>query len=87
MMIFLNHFLIWLSLRKFQKNDISKYKNLMILYNKIKNNPNRLEIYRLIPEMVGKKSFEGSGAPALRSRRPGGLDAIRRKARNWYADP
>ena len=31
-----------------------------IISNKIKNNPNRLEIYRLIPEMVGKKSFEGS---------------------------
>ena len=33
---------------------------LQLISNKIKNNPNRLEIYRLIPEMVGKKSFEGS---------------------------
>ena len=33
---------------------------LQLINSKIKNNPNRLEIYRLIPEMVGKKSFEGS---------------------------
>ena len=31
---------------------------LQLINSKIKNNPNRLEIYRLIPEMVGKKSFE-----------------------------
>ena len=31
-----------------------------IIHDKIKNNPNRLEIYRLIPEMIGKKSFEGT---------------------------
>ena len=31
---------------------------LNLISNKINKNPNRLEIYRLIPEMVGKKSFE-----------------------------
>jgi capsule polysaccharide export protein KpsE/RkpR len=31
-----------------------------IIHQKIKNNPNRLEIYRLIPEMIGKKSFQGT---------------------------
>ncbi|MEJ6685941.1 MAG: polysaccharide biosynthesis tyrosine autokinase [Crocinitomicaceae bacterium] len=31
-----------------------------IIHQKINNSPNRLQIYRLIPEMVGKKSFEGT---------------------------
>ena len=31
---------------------------LRMISDKINKNPNRLEIYRLIPEMVGKKSFE-----------------------------
>jgi capsular exopolysaccharide synthesis family protein len=31
-----------------------------MINNKISIDPNRLEIYRLIPEMVGKKSFEAS---------------------------
>ncbi len=31
-----------------------------VIHQKIKNNPNRLQIYRLIPEMIGKKSFEGT---------------------------
>ena len=29
-----------------------------MILKKINKNPNRLEMYRLIPEMVGKKSFE-----------------------------
>jgi capsular exopolysaccharide synthesis family protein len=33
---------------------------LAMVNNKISIDPNRLEIYRLIPEMVGKKSFEGT---------------------------
>lgn len=33
---------------------------LAMVNNKISVDPNRLEIYRLIPEMVGKKSFEGT---------------------------
>jgi tyrosine-protein kinase Etk/Wzc len=33
---------------------------LVMINNKISIDPNRLEIYRLIPEMVGKKSFEAS---------------------------
>lgn len=33
---------------------------LAMVTNKISLDPNRLEIYRLIPEMVGKKSFEGT---------------------------
>ena len=33
---------------------------LVMVNNKISLDPNRLEIYRLIPEMVGKKSFEGT---------------------------
>jgi len=33
---------------------------LIMVNNKISIDPNRLEIYRLIPEMVGKKSFEGT---------------------------
>ena len=33
---------------------------LAMVNNKISLDPNRLEIYRLIPEMVGKKSFEGT---------------------------
>jgi capsular exopolysaccharide synthesis family protein len=33
---------------------------LIMVNNKISLDPNRLEIYRLIPEMVGKKSFEGT---------------------------
>ena len=33
---------------------------LNLISEKVNKNPNRLEIYRLIPEMVGKKSFESS---------------------------
>ena len=33
---------------------------LDMISEKVNKNPNRLEIYRLIPEMVGKKSFETS---------------------------
>ena len=33
---------------------------LRMISDKINKNPNRLEIYRLIPEMVGKKSFEST---------------------------
>ena len=33
---------------------------LNMISEKVNKNPNRLEIYRLIPEMVGKKSFETS---------------------------
>ena len=33
---------------------------LNMISEKINKNPNRLEMYRLIPEMVGKKSFESS---------------------------
>ena len=31
---------------------------LNMISEKVNKNPNRLEMYRLIPEMVGKKSFE-----------------------------
>ena len=33
---------------------------LNLVHGKITNNPNRLDIYKVIPEMVGKKSFEGT---------------------------
>lgn len=33
---------------------------LVMINNKISIDPNRLEVYRLIPEMAGKKSFEAS---------------------------
>jgi uncharacterized protein involved in exopolysaccharide biosynthesis len=33
---------------------------LKLIYYKIQSEPNRLELYKLIPEMIGKKSFEGS---------------------------
>ena len=33
---------------------------LNLISEKVNKNPNRLEMYRLIPEMVGKKSFESS---------------------------
>jgi tyrosine-protein kinase Etk/Wzc len=33
---------------------------LNLISDKVNKNPNRLEIYRLIPEMVGKKSFENT---------------------------
>ena len=33
---------------------------LHMISDKVNKNPNRLEMYRLIPEMVGKKSFENT---------------------------
>ena len=33
---------------------------LNLISDKVNKNPNRLEMYRLIPEMVGKKSFENT---------------------------
>ncbi|MBM3161020.1 MAG: polysaccharide biosynthesis tyrosine autokinase, partial [Bacteroidetes bacterium] len=33
---------------------------LNLVQSKITSNPNRIEIYKVIPEMIGKKSFEGT---------------------------
>lgn len=33
---------------------------LYMVADKIKNDPNRVELYKMIPEMIGKRSFEGS---------------------------
>ena len=33
---------------------------IKLIYSKIQSEPNRIELYKLIPEMIGKKSFEGS---------------------------
>jgi capsular exopolysaccharide synthesis family protein len=47
-----------LSQRMLEINE--EISTLAMVNNKISVDPNRLEIYRLIPEMVGKKSFEGT---------------------------
>ena len=47
----------------FSKRILEIDEELSTLYQvqeRIKNDPNRLDIYKLIPEMVGKKSFEGA---------------------------